>query len=103
VFLDELLPEELERNALVGCQFLVNFDEIGLRFARLAVLGFGTAAGGRRREQQSLQLRVVEGIRQGPAQHGGRRPFQVSLHGAPADPARVCDLSFAQMGFMVKP
>ena len=27
----------------------------------------------------------------------------VLLHGAPVDPASLGDLSFAQMGFMVKP
>ena len=101
VLFDELLPEELERDALVGCQFLVNGDEIGLCFASLWALGL--AVDGRWRKQQPLQLRVVEGIRQGPTQVGGRSPFQVSLYGAPADPASVGDLPFAQMGFMVKP
>ena len=101
VLLDKLLPEELERNAPVGCQFLVNLDEIGLHFARLTALGF--AVDRRWRKQQPLQLRVVEGVREGPTQLGGCGPFQVSLHGAPADPASAGDLPFAQIGFMVKP
>jgi hypothetical protein len=101
VLFDELLPEELQRHASVGGQFLVNFDEIGLRLARPPLLAFGIAR--RWREQQPLQLCVVQGIRQGPTQVSGCGPFQVSLHGAPADPARVGDLSFAQMGFMEKP
>ena len=96
----ELLPEKLKGNALVHFQLLVNLREIRLCFDSLTA----SACFLRRwpREQQSLQFCIVQGLWQRPAQVGGRSPFQISLHGTPADPATVGNLSFAQMSFMVK-
>jgi hypothetical protein len=47
-------------------------------------------------------LHLIQGLRQRPTQVGSGGSFQVSLYGAPADPAPASDLSFAQMSFMVK-
>ena len=98
MLLDELLPEQLQGDALVGLQLPVNPREIGLRLGRLTAFGWGWG----RREQQPLQLRVIQRRRQRPAKVGDGGPFQVALHGAPADLARVRDLSLAQMSFVVK-
>lgn len=56
VLLDELLPEQLQGDVLVGLQFLVDFREVRLGFGRLR-------AAGRRREQTLRELRFVERLR----------------------------------------
>jgi hypothetical protein len=70
VLFDELLPEQLQGDVLVGFELLVQFGEIGLRLGWLRT-------GGRRREQEVFQLGFVGGVRrQRPAQLGRGGTFQ---------------------------
>jgi hypothetical protein len=91
----------IKGNAFVGFQLLVNLGEIGLCFDRMTA--HVCRLHRRSREQQPLQLCVIQGLRHWPTQVGGRSPFQVSLHGTPADPASVSDLSFALVNYLRQP
>src|SRR5215472_15221391 len=85
-----LFPEQLQRQMLMGLKLLTNSLEIDvgqLRPNRPGRAGW---------EQKSIELLVVQILRQGPFQTDGRRPLQVPMNRSLPDRATSGDLFLLQ-------